>query len=89
MKNEKFTHEEIIAIMTVKKALQKGEVEQQTALAAVKTLVIGALKREGIALNKNAEAQFDNVVKTEMAQGADLKTAITKALVTLKTNTNR
>jgi hypothetical protein len=58
-------------------------------LAAVKTLVIAALDKEGIALNKAAKAEFDKIVADELAQGSDLKTAITKALVALKTNTNR
>ena len=89
MQKEKFTQEEIIAITTLKAALQKGEAGQATALAAIKTLVITALDKEGIALNRAAKAEFEKIVADELAQGSDLKTAITKALVTLTTNKNK
>ena len=89
MKAQKKTTDEINATLALKAALQKGEAGQAAALAAIKTLVIAALDKEGIALNKAAKAEFDKIVADELAQGSDLKTAITKALVALKTNTSR
>ena len=89
MKAQKMSMDEINATLALKTALQKGEAGTEAALAAVKTLVIAALKKEGIELNATAKAQLDKLIADELAQGSDLKTAITKALVTLRTRANK